>query len=239
MGGHHHHHAEEHGHGHSHTKVKPSQTFTYGYKKSTILAALVNAVILLIAIGILGYEAISRLRNPQPMEGGVIAWVAGLGIIVNGVSAFLFFRNKTELNARSAYLHLLADTMVSVGVAISGIVIIYTSWYWLDTVVSLAVLIVILIGTWSLLTDSLRLSLDAVPRAIDPAAVENAIRQVEGVAAVSHIHIWALSTTENALTAHILLRGDVEDQHLLVGNIRHALIHENIHHATIEVDKGK
>jgi cobalt-zinc-cadmium efflux system protein len=218
-------------------KVKPSQTYTYGLKKSTILAALTNAVILLIAIGMLTGEAIQRISHPQPIEGGVVAWVAGLGIIINGVSAFLFFRDKNELNSHSAYLHLLSDALVSVGVVIAGIVIIYTHWYWLDTIVSVAVLIVILFSTWGLLTDSLRLSLDGVPRNVDVAEVEQVIQEVSGVLTVSHIHIWAMSTTENALTAHVTLDCSLDLQHKTIATIRHDLKHHNIQHATIEIDR--
>lgn len=217
---------------------KPSQHFTYGYKKSTILAALVNAIILLVAIGILGYEAALRLTHPQPLKGGVVAWVAALGIVVNGVSAMLFFRNKHELNAKSAYLHLLADALVSVGVVIAGIVIVYTKWYWLDAVVSLGVLVVILFSTWSLLSDSVRLSLDAVPQNVDIEAVEKGMNAVAGVKQVSHIHVWAMSTTENALTAHLEADASLSfaEKLKVVKVLKHELEHHNIQHATIELD---
>lgn len=218
-------------------RIKPTQAYTYGYKKSTILAALVNAVILFIAIGVLGFEAFVRMGNPKPIEGGVVAWVAGIGIIINGVSAFLFFKEKDELNAKSAYLHLLADALVSVGVVIAGIIIHFTNWYWLDTVVSLGVLIVILISTWSLLTDSFRLSMDAVPKDIDLQKVEEVMRKVAGVIAVNHVHIWAISTTENALTAHVRIE-DEKNRAVLLAAIKHDLQHVNIQHATIEIDEN-
>ena len=219
-------------------RVKPTQSFTYGYKKSTILAALINAVILLIAIGILGYEAILRIRHPQPIQGGVIAWVAALGIAVNAASALLFMRDKHELNARSAYLHLMADALVSAGVVVAGIVIIYTHWYWLDTVVSVVVLVVILFSTWSVLSDSLRLTLDAVPRNVDADEVMKAMAEVPSVKAIDHVHIWAMSTTENALTAHITLTDATADQFRIIAAIRHELKHHNVQHATIEIDKA-
>lgn len=219
-------------------RVKPTQTFTYGYKKSTILAALINAVILLVAIGILGYEAILRIKNPHPIEGGTVAWVAGLGIVINAVSAMLFMRDKHELNARSAYLHLMADALVSAGVVVAGIVIIYTHWYWLDTVVSVVVLMVILVSTWSVLRDSLRLTLDAVPRNVDVDEVMQAMREVPYVKAIDHVHIWAMSTTENALTAHITLTDAGANQFKVIAAIRHELKHHNVQHATIEVDKA-
>ncbi len=219
-------------------KVKPTQTFTYGYKKSTILAALINAVVLLVAVGILGYEAAIRLQHPQPMEGGVIAWVAGLGIVINGVSALLFFRDKHELNAKSAYLHLLADAGVSAGVVAAGVIIRYTHWYWLDTVVSMGVLVVILISTWGLLADSLRLSLDAVPRNVDAAEVEKAMLETAGVKSVAHIHIWAMSTTDNALTAHIVVNELQDDPFKIIATVKHELLHHNVQHATIEIDRS-
>jgi cobalt-zinc-cadmium efflux system protein len=215
-------------------RMKPTDTFTYGYKKSTILAALVNAVVLLIAIGIIGYETFQRIGHPRPLEGGIIAWVAGIGIVINGISAMLFFRNREELNSRSAYMHLLADALVSAGVVVAGIIISYTHWYWLDTAVSAIVLIVILIGTWSLLTDSLRLTLDAVPRNVNMEKVTQSIEKVTGVISVSHVHVWAMSTAENALTAHVTLSVSDQEQHEIVANIKHELQHQNIQHATIE-----
>lgn len=177
-----------------------------------------------------------RLQHPHPLEGGMIAWVAGVGIAVNGLSALLFFRDKHELNAKSAYLHLLADAAVSVGVVAAGIIISYTHWYWLDTVVSLGVLVVILISTWGLLADSLRLSLDAVPRNLDAAEVEQAMLGTAGVSKVDHIHIWAISTTENALTAHITLTAGQDDGFKVVAALKHELLHHNVQHATIEID---
>lgn len=214
---------------------KPTARFTYGYKKTTILSALLNAVILLVAVGILGYEAVLRLRNPEPVAGGTMAWVAGIGIAVNTASALLFLRNKHELNSKSAYLHLIADAAVSAGVVVAGIIIRYTDWYWLDAVMSLAVIVVILFSTWTLLTDSLRLSLDAVPRNVNMDEVMQALQRVKGVANVSHVHVWAISTTENALTAHVSLAEGYE-QHTTLASLKHELEHHNIQHATIEID---
>lgn len=220
-------------------KVKPTDNYTYGYKKSTILAALINAVILLIAIGTLGYESITRLWHPEPMQGGTVAWVAGIGIVVNTVSAFLFFRDKEhELNAKSAYLHLLSDAAVSLGVVITGIIVSYTGWYLLDPIASIVILIVILYSTWSLLTDSLRLSLDGVPRDVDINEVEHIIKNVKGVCALHHTHIWAMSTTENALTTHVILNEQLnfEEKMKVVHEIKHCLQHKGIQHATVEIE---
>ncbi|HXS37471.1 MAG TPA: cation diffusion facilitator family transporter [Flavipsychrobacter sp.] len=223
-------------------KVKPTQSFTYGYRKTTILAALTNAVVLLLAIGMLAYESIARLSHPEPVQGGIVAWVAGLGIAVNGISALFFFRDKEhDLNTKGAYLHLLTDALVSFAVVITGIVIKYTNWYWLDGTVSLAVLIIILIGTWSLLTDSLRLSLDAVPRNIDIDELTQVIKKVRGVEDLHHMHVWAMSTTENALTTHVVLDDglDFDEKMKVIHNIKHELEHHNIQHATIELESAE
>lgn len=146
-------------------KVKPNSRYTYGYKKSTVLVSLLNAIILLVAVGIILAESIEKLRNPQPIAGGVIAWVAGVGILINAFTAFLFLKDKErDLNIKGAYLHLMADALVSVGVVISGVIISYTHWYIIDPIIGIAIAIVILVSTWNLLRDSLRLSLDGVPR---------------------------------------------------------------------------
>ncbi|MDR3678777.1 MAG: cation diffusion facilitator family transporter [Flavipsychrobacter sp.] len=223
-------------------KVKPSGDYTYGYKKTTILASLTNAVILLITIGILGFEAIVRLRNPQPVEGGIVAWVSGLGIIINGISALFFLRNKDhDLNNKGAYLHLLTDAMVSLGVVVAGVIIYFTHWYWLDGVVSLIVLAIILSGTWHLLTDSLKLSMDAVPPGLDVLEIEKKLMNVKGVENIHHVHIWAMSTTENALTTHLVLDKSLtfDEKMKVVHNIKHKLLHENIQHATIELESAE
>ncbi len=223
-------------------KTKPSMAYTYGYKKTTILAALTNAVVLLITIGMLGYESVNRLFHPKPVEGGTVAIVAAIGIIINLGSALLFFRNKEhDLNTKGAYLHLLTDAMVSLGVVIAGIIIRYTNWYWLDGAVSIVVLLVILLGTWSLLTASLRLSLDAVPHSIDVETVSGVINKFKGVESIHHTHIWAMSTTQNALTTHLVLSETLSfsEKMKLVHEIKHELLHNNIHHATIELESAE
>ncbi len=220
-------------------KKSSTDKFTYGYKKTTVLAALFNAVFLLIAIGILGFESIQRLINPAAVEGKVIAWVAGAGIIVNVITAFLFFKNrKTDLNIKSAYLHMLSDALVSVGVVAGGIIIVYTGWYWVDPVIGLIIMIVILAGTWSLLTESFRLSVDAVPTDLDVHEIKNIIVAQPNIVEAHHIHIWAISTTENALTAHISLKEELNfnEKMKLVQNLKHELMHHNIHHSTIEIE---
>jgi cobalt-zinc-cadmium efflux system protein len=222
-------------------RKRPTPTFTYGYKKTTILAALTNAVVLLLVIGMLAYEAISRLRHPQPIQGGTVAIVAGLGILVNFGTAMLFFKNKHhDLNTRSAYLHLLTDALVSVGVVVAGVLISYTGWYWLDGAVSLLILLVILVGTWRLLTDSVRLSLDAVPPQVNIAHIEQVVKDMPGVEGMHHTHIWAMSTTQNALTTHLTLSDTLsfESKMKVVHDVKHTLHHHHIHHATIELESA-
>ena len=223
-------------------RTKPSNSFTYGYKKSTIIAALTNAVALSVAIGMLGYESVHRLIHPRhDIDGGIVAIVAGIGIVINLASAFLFFKNKDhDLNTKGAYLHLLTDALVSLGVVVSGIIIKFTNWYWLDGAVSIVVLIVILIGTWSLLTASLRMSVDGVPGDIKMEEIENLIKKTKGVESVHHMHIWAMSTTENALTTHLVLNEALsfDEKMKIVHNIKHELLHNQIHHATIELESA-
>jgi cobalt-zinc-cadmium efflux system protein len=213
--------------------------FTYGYKKTTILAAFFNALLLLVAIGILGYESFHRLKFPPVVQGNGIAWVAAIGIAVNSISAFMFFKNKdTDLNIKGAYWHLLADAMVSVGVVIGGILIFNTGWYWLDPAIGMAIMIIILISTWSLLTDSFKMSVDAVPAGIELEKITAVIQSVKHIVNVHHIHIWPLSTTENALTAHVIVddRLPFDEKLKVIQNLKHELQHNNIHHSTIELE---
>jgi cobalt-zinc-cadmium efflux system protein len=213
--------------------------YTYGFKKTTVLAAFLNALLLLLAIGMLGYESVLRLQAPPAVKGIGIAWVAVLGIAVNGISALLFFRHKdTDLNVKGAYWHLLADAVVSVGVVIGGIVISYTGWYWLDPAIGLAIMIIILISTWSLFTDSFKMTVDGVPSGIELDEVSRVILSVKNIVNVHHIHIWPLSTTENALTAHVIIddRLPFDEKLKVIQHLKHELLHHNIHHSTIELE---
>lgn len=217
-------------------KVHPNSRYTYGYKKSTVLVSLLNAVILLVAVGIIIAESIDKLLHPVPVEGAAIAWTAGVGVIVNAVTAWLFMKDKEkDLNVKGAYLHMAADTLVSVGVVISGIIIMYTGWTLVDPIIGLVIAVIIVISTWGLLHDSLRLSLDGVPVGIDSEKVGQIILAQSGVESFHHLHIWALSTTETALTAHIVienLRCMEEVKHA----VKHQLEHVGIHHATLEFE---
>lgn len=218
---------------------KATATHTYGFKKTTILAALANAVLLLVALGVLGYESVRRLLHPEPVAGGTIAWVAGAGILVNSISAWLFYRRQhSDLNVKGAYLHLLADALVSVGVVVAGVLITYTHWYWLDPVIGLAIMVVILFSTWSLLRDSFRLAVDAVPPGLSVPGIVQAMRAVEGVEDVCHVHVWPLSTTETALTAHVVVAEELSlaATKEVLARLRHELEHQGIHHSTLELE---
>lgn len=184
---------------------RPTARRTYGWGRSSILASLVNAVVLLLGAGAIAVEAVQRFGAPAPVAGGTVMWVAALGIVVNGGTALLFMRGRADdLNVRGAFLHLAADALVSLGVVLSGAGILLTGWHWIDPVTSLFIVAAITWGTWGLLVQSVDLALDAVPRGVDPAAVQAALATLPDVAEVHDLHIWALSTTQNALTAHLV-----------------------------------
>jgi cobalt-zinc-cadmium efflux system protein len=220
-------------------KVEPNDKFTYGYRKSTILVSLINSVVLFIAIGGIIWETISRMHHPVIIQGQPVAIVAGIGIVINAISALLFFKDKeSDLNVKGAYLHLMADAAVSLGVVVSGILIMLFHFYWLDMVMSLLIVLVIFYSTWNLFKDSLSLTLDGVPKGVDLNKVVSEIKEVEGVLDVHHLHVWAISTSQNAMTAHIIIHSEVgmEQLNLLKKNIKHELEHVNIHHATLEFE---
>ncbi len=218
---------------------RPTARRTYGLRRSSILAALLNAVFLLVAIGAIAWEAVGRFAHPQPVAGGTVIWVALVGIAVNTATALLFMAGrKDDLNIRGAFLHMAADAGVSLGVVLAGIAILLTGWQWLDPVVSLAIVAVILVGTWELLRDSVNLALDGVPEGIDAAVVAAYLATLPGVTEVHDLHIWAMSTTETALTAHLVIpRGDDGDTLLARAG---ADLHERfgIAHPTIQIERG-
>ncbi|MBS1533330.1 MAG: cation transporter [Bacteroidetes bacterium] len=218
------------------SKVGSTREYTYGYKRSTIIVSFFNALVLFIAVGVIGYEAVMRFIHPEVIAGGTMAWVALAGIGVNAITAYLFVKDKDkDLNVKSAYLHMAVDAIVSFGVVVSGVIIYFTKLYWIDSAVSLVVAIVILRGTWTLLTESLRLEMDGVPREMDVSKIRTELMKAKGVSDVHHIHVWALSTTENALTAHLVIDPKTE---LTFDNIkhdlRHRLEHMSISHSTFE-----
>jgi cobalt-zinc-cadmium efflux system protein len=221
-------------------RVRATDKYTYGFKKTTILVALLNAAILLLSLGAIGYEALHRLMTPEhSLPGKVISAVAAVGIGINALTAMLFFRNKeSDLNVRGAFLHLMSDAIVSAGLVIGGFVIFYTHEYWIDPALSLVIAIIILYSTWQLLRDSLRLSLDGVPAGIELKKIKDSISRMKDVKDFHHIHVWAISTKENALTAHLVVDKDcgMETIEKLKHRVKHELLHLKIQHATLEVE---
>lgn len=215
-------------------KLRPSGRYTYGLRRSSILAALGNAIVLLVVTGGIAWEGIRRLMDPEPAGGLIIVLVAAVGILVNGVTALLFMSgHKGDLNIRGAFLHMASDALVSVGVVIAGVLIMVTGWLWLDPAISLVVSTIIIAGTWSLLRDSINLSLDAVPPGVDQGRVEAFLRKLPGVTEVHDLHIWGMSTTETALTAHLVRPGACIDDDLLHNTCKELTHHFGITHATL------
>jgi cobalt-zinc-cadmium efflux system protein len=222
---------------------RPTPTRTYGYGRSSILASLVNAVVLLVGVGGLTVEALQRLASGASsagaVDGGTVMAVAAGGIAVNGITAWLFARGrKGDLNVRGAYLHMASDALVSAGVVLSGLAVLLTGWGWLDPAASLAIAALILASTWGLLRDSVNLALDMVPDRVDEGAVRAYLADLPGVSEVHDLHIWALSTTETALTAHIVRPGAALDDGLLHGACAALRERFGIGHATIQVEDG-
>lgn len=217
-------------------KIHPNANYTFGYKKSTVLISLLNAIILLVAVGLIVVESIYKFQNPTSVDGATISWTAGIGIIINGLTAVMLMRSqKTDLNVRGAYLHMVADTLVSVGVVVSGLVISMTGWYVVDPIVSLVIAVVILVSTWRLLSDSLRLSLDGMPEGLSLEQATDLLRNHENVVDVHHVHIWAISTTDNALTAHVVV-DSIEAMEATKKDLKQALRQMGIGHSTLEFE---
>lgn len=217
-------------------KRHSNRHFTYGYKKSTILASLINALVLLVVVGAILVESIYKLRNPINISGEAISWTAGIGILINGATAWLLMKNqKYDLNVKGAFLHMAMDTLVSVGVVISGIIISVTGFVMIDAFISLAIAAIILFSTWGLLKESLYLSIDAVPSDIDQDKIEKALSEVPGIYSWHHLHIWAVSTTENAATLHVVLK-DISEMDKIKHSLKEVLHHNNIQHITIECE---
>jgi cobalt-zinc-cadmium efflux system protein len=218
---------------------RPSRRFTYGLRSSSILAALFNAIVLLIVVGGIIVEALKRLAAPSPVASGTVMAVAGAGIVVNAAAALLFWRRRHgDLNSRAAFLHMAADAAISAGVVLAGAVILLTHWVWLDPATSLVVAVVIVAGAWRLLRDAVNMALDAVPAGIDPAQVRTHLEAIAGVAEVHDLHIWPMSTTETALTCHLVMPGGHPGDRAL-SDLAHAL-HQRfaIEHATIQIETG-
>jgi cobalt-zinc-cadmium efflux system protein len=219
------------------TKRAPSSRYTYGLGGSSILAAVFNAVLLLVAVGAIAWEALLRLFHPEPVASGTVMIVAAVGIIINGVTAALFASGrKSDLNIRGAFLHMVADAAVSAGVVVAALLILFTGWFWLDPLTSLVIVGVIVWGTWGLLRDSLAMSVDAVPASIDPQAVRSYLSSCAGVAAVHDLHIWSLSTTESALTAHLVFPGGHPGDEFLLKAATELRQRFGIGHTTLQIE---
>ena len=217
----------------------PSVRYTYGLRSSSILAALANAMLLLVSCGAIAWEAIHRFPQPPVVSGFTIMEIAAIGILINGISAWLFAKgSKRDLNLRAAYMHLLADAIVSLSVVAAGVAIIFTHWFWLDPVISLLIVLVILIGTWSLLREATQLALSAVPGHINLPEIETYLRQRPGVSDIHDLHIWGMSTTETALTVHLVMPdGYPGDQ--LIDEMALALKERfSIEHSTLQIEQG-
>ncbi|MDD5463040.1 MAG: cation diffusion facilitator family transporter [Methylococcales bacterium] len=221
------------------TRMQPSQRYTYGLRSTTILAALANAMLLLVASGAIAWEAAHRFSQPPAVDSLTMSIVSGAGIAVNGLSAWLFMKgSKGDLNIRAAYLHMAADTAVSLAVVIAGLAIFYTGWYWLDPVMSLVIVLVILIGTWGLLRDSLKLALSAVPAGIDVPAIYEYLSQLSGVTDIHDLHIWGLSTTETAMTVHLVMPGGHPGDAFIDDIVETLDEHFSVHHSTLQIEQG-
>lgn len=217
----------------------PTRRHTYGLRRTSVLAALINALVLLVAVGAIAWEAIIRFGHPESVSSDTVILVAAIGIFINGFTAWLFMSGKeNDLNIRGAYLHMAADAAISLGVVIAAVAMHFTGWLWLDPAASLAIAILIGAGTWGLLRESLNLALDAVPASIQPAKVEAYLASLPGIKAVHDLHIWAMSTTEIALTVHLVKPDAVIDDALLVQIHNELRAQFEIHHTTIQFELG-
>lgn len=217
---------------------KPTLNRSYGFRRVTIMASLVSSVLLFIGMGAILWESIARIGIPQPVSGVSILVVSGIGFVINGITAFMFYSGKdSDLNIKGAYLHMLGDAGVSLGVVVAGITIIFTGWFWLDPVISIIIAIIIIISTWDLMQDSLNLIIDTVPSDVDPAGVRNFLRNLPEVKDLHDLHIWAMSTTENALTVHLVTYGLSDNDRFLMYVSDELSKRFGIHHSTIQIEK--
>jgi cobalt-zinc-cadmium efflux system protein len=218
----------------------PTARYTYGLRGSSILAALFNAMILLVAVGGIGWEAIQRIGQPEPVAETTVIVVALVGIAINGSTAWLFVSGRKEdINIQGAFLHMAADAAVSAGVVIAAIIILYTGWLWIDPAVSLLICVVILWGTWGLLKGSMQMSLDAVPPGIDPSAVRSFLQERSGVAELHDLHIWPMSTTETALTCHLVMPGGHPGDTFILETAHELQRRFKIGHSTLQIETNR
>lgn len=215
----------------------PTRKRTYGLRKVTIMASLVSSVLLLVALGGIAWESIERLSSPKPVDGSVVIMVAAIGVVINTATALLFAKGqKHDLNLRAAYLHMAADAAISLGVVLAGLTMMITGWLWLDPLISLLIVVVILIATWALLRDSIDLSIDAVPQGIDLLHIQTYLSSLKNVSDIHDLHVWALSTSETALTVHLVTSHESVDNSFLEEIQEHLHDHFNIEHTTIQIE---
>ncbi len=219
--------------------LKPRGKYTYGLRKTTILVSILNAMLLFGAVVAIGWDAVHKLKNPEPVEGNKVMLVAGIGVVINAVTALLFMKNrKNDLNIRGAFLHMAADAGVSAGVVLSGLLIILTGKEWIDPVMSFLVIVVILAGTWRLFTDSIDLALDAVPKHIDLGEVQDYLLSKKDVEGIHDLHVWAMSTTQVALTVHLVMPDGYDDQ--FIGRLQQELKNKfGIGHTTFQIENER
>lgn len=218
-------------------RLKPDERHTYGWRRGSILASFANAIILLVAMGSLGWEAVQRFSEPHPIAAGTVIAVAAIGVVINALTAWLFMAgSKADLNMRGAFLHMAADALVSVGVVVAGLLYLWQGWTWIDPLASLAIAAVVVAGTWSLFRQSLHLLFDGVPEHIDLAEVMATLQQIPGVTSVHDLHVWAMSTAEQALTAH-LVTDDVHASADILQQAQQSLRERfGIHHVTLQIE---
>jgi cobalt-zinc-cadmium efflux system protein len=220
-------------------KTAPTRRFTYGLRGTSILAALFNALLLMVACGAIAWEAVHRFAHPEPVAGATVSIVAAVGVLINGFSAWLFMAgSKDDINVRGAYLHMAADAALSLGVVIAGLVVMSTGWTWLDPAVSLVIVVIIVGGTWSLMKESLQMVLAGVPASVDATQVTAFLAAQTGVTEVHDVHIWAMSTTETALTAHLVMPGGYPGDTTIDHIVEHLREDFAIHHCTLQVEQG-
>ena len=215
---------------------RATRRFTYGYRKASVLISLLHAIILLIAVGAIMVESVRKFMHPADVNGTLIVWTAAVGIVINGLTAWALSRQQQhDINTRGAFLHMLADTLVSVGVVVSGVLINLTGWTVIDPIIGLVIAVVILFSTWSLLAESLRMSTDAVPEGFDVEVIKQKIEGQEGVLNVHHMHVWPISTTETALTCHVVIPSSDRLEEV-TDRVKHLLDTLGIHHSTLELE---
>lgn len=216
--------------------LQATPRYTFGYKKTTVLVSLINALLLLLAIIFIVYESILKLLTPEQVKGEIISLTAAIGVVIKAITTLILHKNKDEdLNIKGVYLHMLADTLVGIGVVLSGIIMSFTEWYFIDGVVGLLIAVIILLSAWKLLLRSLRLTLDGVPYELDYDKIVTILKEVKGVKQVDNVHIWAISTRENALNAHLLI-GNVNDMERIKKEIKYKLLLEKINYTTLEFE---